>query len=337
MSAYLKEIKLLEDHVVMPYHRISMLFTDSMDSDELYSFITTVETQYCTKDEYNWEDGLSDELFLKKLNYAQSFIGKVFDINLYKFTVKELTKGRYKAFEFEDADDFYYDFKTITDYHIASYMTKDEVLLNLKYSICLQGIQGYMEGVLSDESTEEITAELFFPRPCPIFEKKVYEIPYDKYQNLNTEFIVNEAQIEEIQQGHYLASRIKERNIPKHYSFDTYIYQIQEYRSKVKAAEIANKSLRKKIFFWESKETVDKLILNSDFISWAIDSIILSRLYPIDCEKARKEHIAECERSLRKAFLYEDADEKHLETKKRKFQKYLKEKYKGKEILRPIN
>ena len=60
-------------------------------------------------------------------------------------------------------DDFIFDkieySETIEEYHIASYMSKEDVILNLKYSVTMQGIEGVTYGVLADESIEEITIE----------------------------------------------------------------------------------------------------------------------------------------------------------------------------------
>ena len=167
-----------------------MLFAETKESNELFHFGTTIETQFCTKDEYDLEEGLPDKLAKAKINYANSLIGKTFEINLYKFTVKELTNGKYVAIEFSSpCGDDDWNFETIKEYHIASYMTIEDIVMNIKYSITMQGVQGLADGVFPDESTEEITTELFFPKP--IFEKKNFKIPYNKYPNLNASQIVN--------------------------------------------------------------------------------------------------------------------------------------------------
>ena len=179
MRAILKGIEVIESNNYMLKHPIKMLFADYEGSDELFRFGTTIETQFCTKDEYDLIEGLPDKLAEEKIIYANSLIGKTFEINLYKFTVKELTNGKYVAIEFSrpcSYDDW--DFETIEDYHVASYMTKDDVITSIKYSIAMQGIQGVAGWVLPDESTEEITTELFFSKANP--EKKKFEIPYDK-------------------------------------------------------------------------------------------------------------------------------------------------------------
>lgn len=333
MSAYLKEIKIPDYEYDTIIHRISMIFANSMDSEELYNYETTIETQYCTKDE--WKNcGLSKDLLDEKLKFAKSLVGKVFNVNLYYFTVKELTNGRYEAFEVSIDKYFYYDIELIEDYHIASYMTKEDVVNNLKYSICIQGTQGSIKGVLPDKSTEEITADLFFSRPVP--EQKIYEIPYNEFTNLNSNYIVNEASIMEIQKGHYLANQIKGCRISES-DFNSYLKQIREYRSKVKAVKNKNESWRKKIFFWEPKETVEELTLYTDFKSFAIDCIILYRKYPEDCEEAKIKYSTECERELRKTYMNEDVDKNWLKDEMREFLISLHQKYKNKSVLRPVS
>lgn len=331
MKAILKEIEFYAYNDSMLTHCIKMVFTESLDSDELYYFGTSIEQQFCTKEDLNQlhtEGNLPKELIEAKIEYAKSLVGKTFCINLHRFSVKELTNNKYVAFECYQE---YGDFKTITDYHIASYMTKEDVVLNIKYIITKQGLDKNLEGVLPDKSTEEITTELFFPRPIP--EKKSYDIPYGKYPNINAGFIINEASIAEIRTGHYLANQLKERNIHD-CEFNQFIDLIEKYRADVKATRIANASLRKKLFFWEPKEQVQELELSPDTISMMIDSIILCRLYPSDCEIARKDYVAECERRLRKKFMHEDAYEAEFKNEMQEFKIALAKKYQGKKIIK---
>ena len=182
MKAILKDLNIPLYMDEMLVHPIKMLFVDSHESGDVYHFVTTVEKQFCTKEEISSENGLSKKQIEEKLYYAQSLIGRTFEINLFKFTVKELTHDKYVAFKFS------YN-KTITDYCIASYMTKDDVMLKLKYSITMQGFQGEIEGVKSNGQTEEIIKELFFPK------RKHYDIPYSKYANIDENYIVNEVAI----------------------------------------------------------------------------------------------------------------------------------------------
>lgn len=336
MKAILKDIQFYEYNDAWR-HPIKMVFTEFLDDNEFYNFTTTIEQQFCTKEELKLlrteDDELEDkspkELVEEKIKYAKSLIGKSFYINLYKFSVKELTNNKYVAFEFDDEE--YDNPITITDYHIASYMTKEDVILNQKYSITRGGIDYFVEGVLPNGSTEEITTELFFPRPT--IEKNLYDIPYEKYPHINAKYIFNEASMDEIRTGHYLANQLKERDLHD-YKFDQYINQIEKYRSEVRAVKKINESFRKKIFFWEPKEYVKELELDSDIVSMMIDSIILSRLYPSDCEIARKNYIEECERNLRKKFLHEDVYETEFKDNMQKFRMALAKKYQGKKIIK---
>lgn len=335
MRAILKEIEVPEFNDNMLRHPIKMFFAETEESDELFRFGTTIETQYCNKDEYDIKEGLPEKLAEEKISNAKSLIGKTFEINLYKFTVKELTNGKYVAIEFSKPcgyDDW--DFETIEDYHIASYMSKEDVVTSIKYSITMQGVQGLADGVLPDESTEEITTELFFPKPIP--EKKNFEIPYSKFPNLTASYIVNEVAVKDIRKGCNLAYQIREWDIP-HYDFDKYIHQIEDYRSRVRAAKATNESLRKKIFFWEPKEVVEELKLNQNVISLFKDSIILGKSHPAECEKADHEYAEECEKRLRKQFMGEDMDEKDFKDKWLEFRQALRKKYRGKEVIKPIN
>lgn len=332
MRAILKKIEVIENHRLS--HPIKMFFADSEESNELFLFLTTIETQFCTKDEYDLKEGLPDDLAEEKIICADSLIGKTFEINLYKFTIKELTNGKYIAVTFFRPDSYgFYNFTTIEDYHIASVMTKEEVAMNIKYFITRQGIQRLADGVLPDKSTEDITTELFFPKPIP--EKKDFEIPYSKYPNLTANYIVNEVAVEDIRRGCNLACQMRDCEI-SHYDFGKYIHQIEDYRSRVRAAKAINESLRKKLFFWEAKEIVEELNLSSNVISLFKDSIILGKVYPAECKKADHEYAKECEKQLRKEYLGEDMDEEEFQEKRLEFRRALREKYRGKEVLKPI-
>lgn len=197
----------------------------------------------------------------------------------------------------------------------------------------MQGLQRTAKGILSDGSKETITTDLFFPKPVP--EIKQYIIPYGKYPNLTNNHIVNEIDINEIRKGYHLANRIKGRIIPE-YDFDRYICQIEDYRSKVSAAKITNESLRKKVLFWQPKLVVEELKLDSNFISIAIDSIILSRLYPSDCEEARKEYVAGREKRMREKYMHENVDENEFKDKFYEFRKVMRKKYQGKSVVKVV-
>lgn len=334
MKAILKDIEAPEVGYFAIRHPLKMIFAETADSDNLYYFGTTIETQFCTQDEFDLTEGLSDALAEEKICNAKSLIGKTFEINLYDFTVKELTNGKYVAVEFSKPcgyDDW--DYETVEDYHIASYMTKEDTVMDIKYSITMQAVQGLADGMLPDESTEKITMDLFFPKPIP--QKEVYDVPYSKYPNLTAGYIVNELATKDILKGCHLAYQIKERDI-SYYDFDKYIRQIEDYRSRVNEAKTINESLRKKLFFWEPKEVVEELKLSPNVVSLFKDCIILGKTYPSACEKADHEYAAECKKRLKKQFMNEDADEEDFKEKWLEFKQSLRKKYKGKEVLKPI-
>ena len=104
----------------------------------------------------------------------------------------------------------------------------------------------------------------------------------------------------------------------------------------MRAAKAINESLRKKLFFWEAKEIVEELNLSSNVISLFKDSIILGKVYPAECKKADHEYAKECEKQLRKEYLGEDMDEEEFQEKRLEFRRALREKYSGKEVLKPI-
>lgn len=338
MKAILKKIEVPKFKDNMFRHTIKMFFAETEKSDELFVFSTELEVQFCTKDEYDIEEELSDKLVEEKICYAKSLIGKTFEINLYKFTVKELTNGKYVAFEISRTEGYgdwaFETYHTIEDYHVASYMTKEDVMMRIKFSITMQGIQGHADGVLPDESTEKITTDLFFSKPIP--EKKIFEILYSKYPNLTVSYIVNEVAVKDIRKGCNLAYQIKEWDIP-HYDFDKYIHQIEDYRLRVKAANETNESFIKKIFFWEPKEVVDELKLSQNVISLFKASIILGKSYPTECEKADHEYAEECEKRLRKQFMGEDIDKKDFKVQWSEFKQTLSKKYGGKKVLKLVN
>lgn len=330
MGAILKKVEAREYQDRLPLHPIKMLFTKTSESDEFYTFETTIEKQFCTKDEYELSEGVSQQFFQEKVDYADSLVGMKFEVNLFKFTVKELTSNRYVAFEYMTG----YTSQTVKEYRIASYMTKEDVVLRMKYIKTLQAYQGDLYGVLPDGTREEIARDFFFSKPTP--EKKHFDIPYENFPNLNDRFIVNEASINEIRDGHYLAITINEYNLSES-DFNTFLDQIEDYRSKVRATKAANESIRKKIFFWESKEVVEELKLSPNVISMCIDSIILDRLYHNDCTEAKKAYQAECERKLREKFMHEDVGKQDFKKKFTEFSKSMANKYKGKEKIKPID
>ena len=321
MDAILRDIKAWKNDD--PFHRINMMFSTPSNDEELFGYTTSIKNQYCTKEER--KEDLSDEDLEEKLLFAKSQIGLYFDVNLYKISIQELTNNNYWAFQVPVSE---FETRNLTEYRIATYMTREDTITILRY----KALFNYsIKGILANGTAETIKTEYLFPPK--IHQPKTFEIPYTKFCNLTPEFILQIASIDEIKKGCYLAFKLKGNNISK-FDFDKNIQQIEDYRSKLIKAKAVNESLRKKLFFWESKEVVEKLNLSSNFISMAIDSIILYRLYSVDCERARKDYIEECEKRVRKKYLNEDPDKEILKDRRDEFLKILKEKYRGMSIIK---
>ena len=144
MGAILKKIRLLEDFVIEDTrHPIVMYFSNNMNEKELYPYRTTLKNQFCNEDEF--QNGLLESQVNAKLKYANSQIGRLFDITLYKFKVAEITDGLFVALVNYDS----YDFDRIYYYSRASYLSREDLLLSLKYRICLGGLNGTYKGVTS--------------------------------------------------------------------------------------------------------------------------------------------------------------------------------------------
>lgn len=306
------------------FHQIIMYFAESMESEILYSFPTTIEEQFCTSKEYDFRQDifLSDDLLREKIKYAKSLIGKSFEINLYQFDVKELTGNKYSTLLSNGHE-------IITDWHMASYMTREDVIMNMKYFMTMGGLQGNIWGVFADGTSERITTELFFGKNKS--KKKNYNIPHENFHELNEEYIINYASIQEIREGHYLANKIKDYGISED-ELNTCVSKIENYRSELEKIREYNTSLINIIFF-RKKQSIEKISVNKSFLSLAIDSIILSRLYPKDCEEAIIEHLKEGMRSYENDEMGED----ELRNKYISFQKSLTKKYSGMKKIKLID
>lgn len=155
MSAILKKIDYLEDLVLEDTrHPIVMYFSKSESDNELYPFRTTLEKQYCTNEELT--NGILDVEVENVLFDANKQVGQKFDINLYKFKVSELTDGLFVALT-----PCYSDWK-IYYYKRASFMSREDMYLTLKYRICLEGLMGDIFGITSYGKEKRIDQTLIF-------------------------------------------------------------------------------------------------------------------------------------------------------------------------------
>lgn len=169
MKAILKEIR--NGHIDEFYHPITMCFSKSLDSEELYYFNTSLERQFCTDEERL--AGLSKVLEEEKVRYASSLIGRWFEINLYKISIEEITDQHYVALDIFDDEEC--ESRRITEFQVATFMTKEDAIEKRKYMIV--NSKENIEGVLSGGITEEITINSIFP---PKMATHVHiEIPYE--------------------------------------------------------------------------------------------------------------------------------------------------------------
>ena len=153
MSAILKKIQLREDLIIEDTRHPIIMYFSKDDSDDIYPFFTSLETQYCSEEEQR--EGLLEACVKDMLDYAKTQIGLSFDINLYKFKVSELTDGLFVALEdYSDSFDKIYYFKQ------ASFLSKDDLYISLKYKICLRGLQGIYTGITSQGKEKRIDETL---------------------------------------------------------------------------------------------------------------------------------------------------------------------------------
>ena len=76
MMVILKEIEFCEYKSYMRHHKIKMIFAEKEDSEELYTFYSTIEVQYCTKEEL--ENGSLSDSLIENLNSAAFFLVRRF-------------------------------------------------------------------------------------------------------------------------------------------------------------------------------------------------------------------------------------------------------------------
>ena len=76
MKAILKEIEVPENEDYMLRHPIKMLFAETDGSEEIYRFGTTIETQFCSKDEYDIKEGLRGKVNSKFSSLQDRILSK---------------------------------------------------------------------------------------------------------------------------------------------------------------------------------------------------------------------------------------------------------------------
>lgn len=325
MKAILKEIR--TGYFDEFYHKITMCFSKSIESDELYFFNTSLEHQFCTDEERI--AGLSEDLVEEKVCYANTLIGRWFEINLYKISIKEISNQHYIALEIFNDEEC--ESRRFTDFRVATFMTKKDAIEDRKYMIVNSE---NIEGVLPDGITEEVNINFIFPIKMPTPEDIV--IPYDLFPSLNTNYIIQEASLEEMANGYYLANQLNESKIDKS-DFNNFIKKIKEYRENVMNAQIFNNSFVKKLFFWIPPKKIKDIVVDPDMESLAINSIILFKQYPVECKKAEEEYWDSLSKFVRKKFLHEDVEEEELFNRWQSFHKEIRERYKDKFVIKIVD
>lgn len=193
MVGVLKEIEVDKHCSFFPKHFVKMFFSKSMGSDELYCFVTTLEDQFCTKEEKDKK--FSDEFLNEKEKFAKTFVGKRFVINLFTFSIKELTDNRYVAIYDNKRK------KRIESVNRATYREKEDEKMHLKFGLTSNGINGYCYGILVNGSTEEITTDFLFPSSVPSCKKELMK----KYTSID----VDKQEFKERKKAFLMAQRMK--------------------------------------------------------------------------------------------------------------------------------
>ena len=203
MSGILKDVHYLDSFAVEDMlHPINMLFIKDENETEVYPYQTAIEDQFCSPTER--KNGLLDDDAAEKLKILKSCIGKKFDINLFKFSVSELTDGKYVAV---DDIDSYEDDTQIREFRRATFKSREDIAVQLKFNICLSGMDGRFVGITKDGDEEDIDYTLIFPPQQE--ESKNYVIPYEGFPEITEYYILNEMPIENIEKGQYLAASLK--------------------------------------------------------------------------------------------------------------------------------
>ena len=339
MSGILKDIQYLDSFAIEDMlHPINMLFFFFLNETEVYPYQTAIEDQFCSPAER--KNGLLDDDAAEKLKILKSCIGKKFDINLYKFPVSELTDGKYVAV---DDIDSYEDDTQIREFRRATFKSREDIAIQLKFNICLSGMDGRFVGITKDGDEEDIDYTLIFPPQKE--EPKNYAIPYEGFPEITEYFILNEMPIENIEKGQYLAASLKYDKI-KQFDGSYLIRRFEEYRKKVCEANFKNSTLRKKVAFWEPKETVEPFdptkgtVIECDrktVLDFFKDCYILSKTYPQDCNKAKEDYYRKCEDDLRERFGYEEKGERRVKDKLKEILKEQASRYKGKAKIKMLD
>lgn len=224
------------------YHPITMVFIPCEDSTIEYNYGTSVETQRGLEGNSIYDDVTLNQ----QISYIESNIGKEHDINLYDFTFSELTKGKYKAYKNTSylSDNFN---KIISQFHVASFKTRDDAMYDRINMICIMCLQGDIVGI-KESGEEELIDDpknVFYDTPDE------YVINDKMLRSVTTEFIIDKVNVDKVSYGEILVNKDDFSDCRDMFIL---ISEIQKYRETKSEVQRINSSLKKRIFFWEEPE-----------------------------------------------------------------------------------
>lgn len=345
MEGYLKKVEVREDTEGLTCHPIKLYFSKDdfpLDFDEivsdndLYRLSTTIETLLCSVEERN--KGLTDSELNAKIDYIKSYIGRCFNINLFYITVRDLTDGKYVAFEREFDDYIDSDSEEIYEYKMATYRTNEDTIKLLKYNITLSGLLGDTLGITYSGRREKITTELFFSDFKPELPAKAIDkyasltIPYAKYQHVTINYIINQAPLSGITSGLSLANRIKNKNISRKI-IDNCIKTIENYRYQKLLESTLKYKLQKTLHFFWKKDTIKEPVFADDINAVLIASYIVSKEYLEECADIAREAVEEILYPQKNHDNEEEAIFSQFSAMHKNFLRLLKAKYKDKNFF----
>lgn len=352
MSGVLRNIKLVEELVLEDRrHPIIMWFSDN-NSEDLFPYRTTLEVQFGT--EIERKKGINEKKVKEKLSEANSYIGCIYDINLYRLSVSELTNGKFVGIEDMDYFDVenllgpedidFQDDSIIYEYKRATYMTKHDLINYLRYRICLLGMESQYYGVNKDGDTEDIESTLFFENLTEKPKQYNIKIPYEKYGYINKEYIIFKMPIDKIRNGQSLAFQLNDYKIES--NDECYLVELlNKYRKYVQEVKEFNSKWYNMILFWKKEQIVDLEQYIKNVVKYPInqvmqffkDSYILSCEFPEESAEAKQWTLNKSYERLYERYNNESILIKKVRDNYKQFNMELSKKYNGKHIIKILN
>ncbi len=289
MEAILKDIKFLTDiQDVDCFHKIVMYFVKDKEDPETYPYTTTLETQYMP----NPSNDLSAKEVSLQARKCKNDIGKKFDIELYKFSVEEITGGKYVALLSEKEN--FSSFK-IKELRRASYMSRADILKLLNYQICLMGLHGTIEGITVDGDIKKLNENILFSNDNASENYRRISISNQEIDSCPDNILITNIPIQDIERGQFLAVRAVENNLHEK-EISLLIYYLKQYRTYLKEKRKKNNSIIRTVFFWK-REAIQPFnpckeglinYSNRELLKVLKICYILQKQYPRECEEARE-------------------------------------------------